>query len=217
VIISASRGAPAIVRRLTTALDPGRHRYLSAATGAAVAGAFTFWATDAMPYYPAAWRLLLVVAVAVAWLLRANVGRTLTAAVLVLPAAHALGLGLNGFYLVAFVAIATVLLDPYSFLAMAVTIAGLFIPSLTALVAVAPLALVVPFFARPRVGGAALVWPLRVWRAIYEPYWRGRSRAHRSADQGRSRRTVSNAHPELCWDRHHSGAPYRERPRAPAR
>lgn len=132
-----------MLRRLTSALDPGRHRYPYTATGAAIAGAFTFWATESLPYYPGAWRLLLVVAVATAWLIRTNVGRTLAAAALVLPAAHALGLGLSGLYLVAFVAIATVLLDPFSFLVMAVTIAGLFIPSLTALVAVAPLALAV--------------------------------------------------------------------------
>lgn len=125
------------------ALDPARHRYLYAATGAAIAGSFTYWATGALPYYPAAWRMLLVGAVTIAWVFRPGTGRALTLATLVLPAAYALGFGSDGLFLAAIVAMGGMLLDPYSFLVVAVALAALFVPGMAVLVAAAPLALAV--------------------------------------------------------------------------
>ncbi len=138
-----ARGESPVVRSLTAALDPARHRYLYTATGAAIAGGLTYWVTAALPYYPVAWRILLLAAVVVAWVWRPNIGRTVTAAALVLPVAYWLGFGLNGLYVTGLVALGTLLLDPYSFLVMVVTLAALFIPPLAVLAAAAPLALAI--------------------------------------------------------------------------
>ena len=132
-----------LLRQVVAALDPGRHRYLYTALGAAVAASFAYWATGALPYYPAAWRLLVVLAVAVAWVFRPNIGRSLTLAALVLPVAYALRFGVDGVFLAAAVAFAGIMLDPYSFLIMAVAMVALFVPALAVLLAGVPLALAV--------------------------------------------------------------------------
>ncbi len=87
---------------------------------AVAAAASTFAATQALPYYPVAWQLLVVAVVAGAWLVRPTLGPFATMLALVLPLGHALGYGAYGLGLAAAIAVwAAIALEPYSFVVLA--------------------------------------------------------------------------------------------------
>ena len=126
-------------------------RALLALTALVMAG-FVNAVTRSLPYYPAAWQLLLVAVVAAAWLLRPTSGPFVTMVGLLLPIGHALGYGPYGLGMGAALALwVAITLEPYSFAVIASATLILLVAGLSGLVAAVPLALGV----RPRGRAAA--------------------------------------------------------------
>lgn len=139
---SATLARPASrLSRITQILtpDPHRHRLIFKGVAALLVAVFTYFVTEALPYYPAGWRWLIMAALAGLWLLDPTRGLALTLALYVLPVAYN-SISLAGLYLAAFLFFGPIgLLTPYTFLVFA---------AMTVIVSQAPL------------GGLLLIVPL---------------------------------------------------------
>ncbi len=98
-------------------LDPYKRRPYFYAAAALVAMAFTYFVTGALPYYPASWRALIILALGVAWFLSPKWGVPLSLLAYALPVAYNTAFGYGA--LIVFVCVAFVsllFLDPFTFL-----------------------------------------------------------------------------------------------------
>jgi transitional endoplasmic reticulum ATPase len=128
------------------ALDPYKHRVLFRGITAGLAAAFTYFLTGTLPYYPAGWRLLLVIAVGVVWFFHPRWGGVTACLAYVLPALYNFSIAPSDRVVAIVVTLAVallalLLLKPYSFLVLAGTTAVFAVPSLAGLLLFAPFAL----------------------------------------------------------------------------
>ncbi len=125
---------------LSLTLDPQRHRLFFHGAAALLAAGFAYFVAAALPYYPAAWQWMIIIAVAGLWFLKPVGGLLFSLAALILPVAYN-SVTLAGIYVLAsLLLIPLEVLSPYGFLLLAATTLAALNPQLSWLLLLAPLA-----------------------------------------------------------------------------
>lgn len=124
-------------------LDPYRHRVYFRVAASLAAMALTFFVTSALPYYPASWRALVILAVGVVWFFSPRWGTPLALLTYALPLAYNADLGYGVLIIYCVLAFVSLLyLDPFTFLVFGLALLVSVISDLSWLLFAAPLALI---------------------------------------------------------------------------
>lgn len=98
-------------------LDPHKHRIYINAASALLVAVFTYYVTDALPYFPASWRVLIILAIAVLWLFAPRAGVPVALLVYVLAASYNSPYGFGAILVLGSLGvISLIVLDPYTFI-----------------------------------------------------------------------------------------------------
>jgi len=125
---------------LSLALDPQRHRLIFHGAAALLAAAFTYFVTETLPYYPASWQWMIVIAAAGLWFLKPVGGLVFSLAAFTLPVAYNSVTLLAMYVLVSLLLIPMEVMSPYGFLVLAAATISVSNPQLSWLLLLAPLA-----------------------------------------------------------------------------
>ncbi len=120
--------------------SPQKHTFIFHGIAALMAGAFAYFVTKTLPYYPTAWQWLIVIAVAGLWFVNPFGGLLFSLAVFALPVAYNSTMLLAVYALSSLVLVATGVLKPYGFLVLAATTVAVAGPQWSWLLLLAPLA-----------------------------------------------------------------------------
>ncbi len=125
---------------LSLVLDLPRHRLVFHGAAALLAAAFAYVVTEQLPYYPAAWQWMIIIAVAGLWFLKPVGGLLFTLAAFALPVAYNSMTLLGVYALTSLLLIPMEVISPFGFLVVAAATIAVSHPQWSWLLLLAPLA-----------------------------------------------------------------------------
>lgn len=121
-------------------VDPKKHQPIFRGITALLAAAFGYFVLHKLPYYPAAWGWMVVIAIGISWFLRPSAGLWFSLAAFALPIAYHSAPLLAVYVPAVLLLVPAGLIDPYGFLVLAASLISGAVPRLSWLLLLAPLA-----------------------------------------------------------------------------